>query len=90
LCILQADFEDWSHESALMAKVYGGAAFTISADLSEDTDFGILHERGLRRSHGFGSFGELCLQEVEKPWEGLLDGFIYWRGWVSFGGVWWN
>lgn len=88
LCIIQADFEDWNHESALMARVYGGAAFTISADLAHNSDFGILHERGLGRSHGFGRSGEMCLQDMERPWASLVDQFIYRRGWVSFEGVW--
>ncbi|KAF2689630.1 HET-domain-containing protein [Lentithecium fluviatile CBS 122367] len=81
LCIIQSDFEDWSHESALMAVVYGGAAFTISADLAEDTDQGILRERDLLRSHCFGGNEQWCFQEVEAPWKDLQLQYVYWRGW---------
>jgi hypothetical protein len=66
-----------------MARVYGGAAFTISADLAENTDHGILHERDLLRSHDFGQYGEMCLQEVEVPWADIQNQSVYWRGWVS-------
>jgi hypothetical protein len=83
LCIIQSDFEDWNHESALMARVYGGAAFTISADLAENTDYGILHKRDLLQSHKFGQYDEMCLQELEAPWQDIQEQWVYWRGWVS-------
>lgn len=83
LCIIQGDLEDWNHESALMARVYGGAAFTIMADLAPDTDSGILHERNVARSHAFGKLGEWRLRETGKMWASLTDQYIYWRGWVS-------
>jgi hypothetical protein len=82
LCIIQGDFDDWNHESALMARVYGGAAFTISADLAENTDQGILHARNLPRSHDFGKNPTVCMQEIEKGWYRIQDHHVYWRGWV--------
>ncbi|KAF2127587.1 HET-domain-containing protein [Dothidotthia symphoricarpi CBS 119687] len=62
LCILQGDIEDWNRESALMASVYGNAAFTISADLATDTDHGILGPRDILLSHRFGKQHDFCLQ----------------------------
>jgi hypothetical protein len=82
LCITQGDSDDWNHESALMAGVYGNSVFTISADDARDTDDGILKSRWLLRSHQFGLHENLCLQELEKPWECITDGHIYSRGWA--------
>lgn len=83
LCIIQGDIDDWTHESALMARVYGNAIFTISADNAADTDAGILRPRSLPRSHAFGSHGQLCLQSLEEPWRNIATQHVYQRGWVS-------
>lgn len=82
LCILQGDLDDWTHESVLMASVYGNAVFTISADVAEDTDDGILHPRRLMRSPAFGPNEEFCFQKLEGKWESIIEQPVYRRGWA--------
>ncbi|KAF2636456.1 HET-domain-containing protein [Massarina eburnea CBS 473.64] len=82
ICIIQGDVDDWTYESALMARVYGNSVLTIQADVARDTDDGILQPRRLLRSHCFGPHESLCLQELEMPWASLTSGFIYPRGWA--------
>lgn len=82
LCILQGDPEDWSRESSKMATVYGNAAFTISADLSDNANAGIIHPRTLLQSHQFGRHEELCLQELPQEWESITRHPLYRRGWA--------
>ncbi|KAH9203867.1 heterokaryon incompatibility protein-domain-containing protein, partial [Leptodontidium sp. 2 PMI_412] len=45
LCIIQNSAEDWKHESAKMADVYGGAFVTIAASLAPDMHHGISRDR---------------------------------------------
>lgn len=82
LCILQKDFEDWSHESVRMASVYGNAVITISADAAQDTDDGILHPRRLMRSSSFGPYDEFCFQKLEGEWASITEQHVYRRGWA--------
>lgn len=83
LCIIQGDIDDWVRESALMARVYSDSVFTIQADVARDTDDGILQPRRLIRSHCFGPYEGLCLQELEQSWaDSITQGYIYGRGWV--------
>ncbi|PVI00914.1 HET-domain-containing protein [Periconia macrospinosa] len=83
LCIIQGDIDDWARESVLMARVYGDSVFTIQADVARDTDDGILQPRRLIRSHSFGPYESLCLQELEQSWaDSITQGYIYGRGWA--------
>ncbi|KAJ4287182.1 hypothetical protein N0V90_012580 [Kalmusia sp. IMI 367209] len=82
LCILQRDVRDWSHESSLMAQVYGNAAFTISADWAWYSNQGILKERDLPRSHAFGADEGLCLQRPPESWDTLYLNPLNQRGWT--------
>lgn len=45
LCIIQDDLDDWSHESALMADVYGAAELNIAASSAEDGSIGCFFQR---------------------------------------------
>ncbi|KAL8648436.1 MAG: hypothetical protein Q9226_005992 [Calogaya cf. arnoldii] len=45
LCICQDDGQEWGHEAALMADIYGGSVFTISALSSSDANMSFLRPR---------------------------------------------
>lgn len=82
LCIIQADEVDWNTESAKMATVYGGAAVTICADLSQNTDQGFLQPRRAPVSHCFGPNGKYCLQLMSQDWDHMCAQPLYERGWA--------
>lgn len=85
LCIIQeeASLEDWTHESSLMAQVYGRSLFTICVDWAESTDVGIFAERNILNSHRFGPGGNFQLQTFIRDWGSSMIGQpLYRRGWA--------
>jgi hypothetical protein len=85
LCIIQeeASLEDWTHESSLMAQVYGRSLFTICVDWAESTDVGIFGTRNVLNSHRFGASGDYQLQTLTRGWGSSMIGQpLYGRGWA--------
>jgi hypothetical protein len=85
LCIIQdeVDLEDWTHESSLMAQVYGRSLFTICVDWAESTDVGIFGTRNVLNSHTFGPDGDFQLQSLTRGWgKSMISQALYTRGWA--------
>ncbi|KAI4229623.1 MAG: hypothetical protein L6R36_000670 [Xanthoria steineri] len=96
LCICQDDEQEWEQEAALMADIYGGSVFTISALSSPNANVGLLGPRqrsivpigsiqlsGKGEEHDDGD-RPLLLFIRQEPWSlnhELVRGSLSQRGW---------
>ncbi|CAO1602657.1 hypothetical protein XANCAGTX0491_006261 [Xanthoria calcicola] len=96
LCICQDDEQEWEQEAALMADIYGGSVFTISALSSPNANVGFLGSRqrsivpigsiqfsGKGEEHDDGDRPLLLFIREEPQWldDELTSGSLSQRGW---------
>ncbi|KAK4118141.1 HET-domain-containing protein, partial [Parathielavia appendiculata] len=90
LCIIQDSPEDWALHAPLMAKVYGDAWVTISADAAADSFEGFLQHadrgrfRAVRSRRGSAACSELAKLLVTfcRSRNSVPDSRLSTRGWV--------